>query len=56
MKKEEIDLIAKKKALPADEYKKTLNQLREKNIKFQKKEQTSLGQLLYKGRKQETAY
>ncbi len=37
LKKEEIDLIAKKKTLPADEYKKTLNQLREKNIKFQKK-------------------
>ena len=37
LKKEEIDLIAKKKALSADEYKKTLNQLREKNIKFQRK-------------------
>ncbi|MBO6489003.1 MAG: OmpH family outer membrane protein, partial [Pelagibacteraceae bacterium] len=32
-----IDLIAKKKTLPVDEYKKTLNQLREKNIKFQRK-------------------
>jgi len=37
LKKEEIDLIAKKKTLPKDEYKKTLNQLREKNIKFQRK-------------------
>ena len=37
LKKEEIDLIAKKKTISADEYKKTLNQLREKNIKFQKK-------------------
>ena len=37
LKKEEIDLIAKKKTLSKDEYKKTLNQLREKNIKFQKK-------------------
>jgi Skp family chaperone for outer membrane proteins len=37
LKKEEIDLIAKKKTLPADEYKKKLNQLREKNIKFQRK-------------------
>ena len=37
LKKEEIDLIAKKKTLSADEYKKKLNQLREKNIKFQKK-------------------
>ena len=37
LKKEEIDLIAKKKTIPADEYKKTLNQLREKNIKFQRK-------------------
>ena len=37
LKKEEIDLITKKKALPEDEYKKTLNQLREKNIKFQRK-------------------
>ena len=37
LKKEEIDLITKKKTLPADEYKKTLNQLREKNIKFQRK-------------------
>jgi len=36
LKKEEIDLIAKKKTLPADEYKKTLNQLREKNVKFQR--------------------
>jgi len=37
LKKEEIDLIAKKKTLSADEYKKVLNQLREKNIKFQRK-------------------
>ncbi len=37
LKKEEIDLIAKKKTLPKDEYKKALNQLREKNIKFQRK-------------------
>ncbi len=37
LKKEEIDLITKKKTLPADEYKKTLNQLREKNVKFQRK-------------------
>ena len=37
LKKEEIDLIAKKKDLPTDEYKKKLNQLREKNIKFQRK-------------------
>jgi len=37
LKKEEIDLITKKKTLSADEYKKKLNQLREKNIKFQRK-------------------
>ncbi len=37
LKKEEIDLITKKKTLSADEYKKTLNQLREKNVKFQRK-------------------
>ena len=37
LKKEEIDLIAKKKTIPEEEYKKTLNQLREKNIKFQRK-------------------
>ena len=37
LKKEEIDLIAKKKTLSTDEYKQTLNQLREKNVKFQKK-------------------
>ena len=37
LKKEEIDLIAKKKTLSADEYKKTLNKLREKNVKFQRK-------------------
>jgi outer membrane protein len=37
LKKEEIDLIVQKKTLPADEYKKALNQLREKNIKFQRK-------------------
>jgi outer membrane protein len=37
LKKEEIDLIAKKKVLPADEYKKALNQLREKNVEFQRK-------------------
>ena len=36
LKKEEIDLIAKKKTLSTDEYKKTLSQLREKNVKFQK--------------------
>jgi len=37
LKKEEIDLIAKKKTLSKDEYKKKLNQLREKNVKFQRK-------------------
>ena len=37
LKKEEIDLITKKKTLSTDEYKKTLNQLREKNVKFQRK-------------------
>jgi outer membrane protein len=37
LKKEEIDLITKKKTLSADEYKKALNQLREKNVKFQRK-------------------
>ena len=37
LKKEEIDLIAKKKTLSADEYKRKLNQLREKNVKFQRK-------------------
>jgi outer membrane protein len=37
LKKEEIDLIAKKKTLSEDEYKKILNQLREKNVKFQRK-------------------
>ncbi len=37
LKKEEIDLIAKKKTLPTDEYKKELNKLREKNIEFQRK-------------------
>ena len=37
LKKEEIDLIARKKTLSVDEYKKILNQLRERNIKFQRK-------------------
>ncbi len=37
LKKEEIDLIAKKKTLSSDEYKNKLNQLREKNVKFQRK-------------------
>ena len=37
LQKEEIDLISKKKDLPADEYTKKLTQLREKNIKFQRK-------------------
>ena len=37
LKKEEIDLITKKKTLSTDEYKKKLNQLREKNVKFQRK-------------------
>ena len=37
LQKEEIDLITKKKDLPADEYTKKLTQLREKNIKFQRK-------------------
>ena len=45
LKKEEIDLIAKKKTLSADEYKKKLNQLREKNIKFQRK-RTSLTRVI----------
>jgi outer membrane protein len=36
LKKEEIDLITKKKTLSTDEYKKKLNQLREKNVKFQR--------------------
>jgi len=40
LKKEEIDLIAKKKTLSTDEYKKILNQLREKNIKFQRKRES----------------
>ena len=37
LKKEEIDLITKKKTLSTDEYKKALNQLRGKNVKFQRK-------------------
>ena len=49
LKKEEIDLIAKKKTLSADEYKKKLNQLREKNIKFQRK-RTSFARTIAKQR------
>jgi len=37
IKKEESDLIAKKKIISPEEYKKNLNSLREKNINFQKK-------------------
>ena len=37
IRKEEADLIAKKKIISPEEYKKNLNSLREKNINFQKK-------------------
>ena len=53
LKKEEIDLIAKKKTLSTDEYKKTLSQLREKNVKFQKERAKFTRQLLHRGQTQE---
>ena len=37
LKKQESDLISKKKLVSNDEYKKSLNLLREKNINYQKK-------------------
>ena len=44
--KEESDLIAKKKVLAAEEYKKNINKLRAKNIDFQKKRQKSSNEIL----------
>ncbi len=46
LKKEESDLIAKKKVLAAEEYKKNINKLRAKNIDFQKKRQKSSNEIL----------
>ena len=41
LKKEESDLIAKKKIVSSEEYKKNLNQLRKKSIDYQKKKRKS---------------
>tara|TARA_B100000029_G_C17115324_1_gene793018 strand:- start:134 stop:655 length:522 start_codon:yes stop_codon:yes gene_type:complete len=46
LKKEESELIAKKKVLSPEEYKKSINKLREKNIAFQKKRQKSSSDFL----------
>ena len=46
LKKEESELIAKKKVLSPEEYKKSINKLREKNIAFQKKRQKSSNDFL----------
>ena len=46
LKKEESELIAKKKVISPEEYKKSINKLREKNIAFQKKRQKSSNDFL----------
>ena len=48
LKKDEADLIAKKKLISPEEYKKNLNLLREKNITFQKKRQKASNEILRK--------
>jgi len=48
LKKEESDLIAKKKILSSEEYKKNLNVLREKNINYQKKKRQASNEWLKK--------
>ena len=46
LKKAESELIAKKKVLSPEEYKKSINKLREKNIAYQKKRQKSSNDFL----------
>ena len=48
LKKEETDLIAKKKLISAEEYKKSLNALRKKNVSHQKNRQTSANEIFKK--------
>ena len=48
LKKEESDLISKKKLISNEEYKKKLNELRQKNISYQKKRRTASNEWLKK--------
>ena len=48
IKKAESDLIAKKKVISPEEYKKNLNSLREKNINFQRKRREASNQWVKK--------
>ncbi len=51
LKKEETDLIGKKKILSADEYKNNLNALRKKNIDYRKRRQTAANAIFQKKEK-----
>ena len=48
LKKEETDLIAKKKLISAEEYKKNLNTLREKSVNYQKKKRNATNEWIRK--------
>jgi len=51
LKKQEKELIAKKKLISPEEYKKNLNDLRKKNINFQKKRQKAANDIFKKKEK-----
>jgi len=51
LKKEETDLISKKKLISAEEYKKKLNELRKKNISHQKSRQLAANNIFKKREK-----
>ena len=51
LRKEEKDLIAKKKLISPEEYKKSLNELRKKNLAHQKNRQSAANQIFKKKEK-----
>ena len=51
IKKEETDLIAKKKIISPEEYKKNINELRKKNISHQKSRQSAANEIFKKKEK-----
>ena len=54
IKKEETDLIAKKKLITPEEYKKNINALRKKNISHQKNRQSAANEIFKKKEKART--
>ena len=48
LKKDEQDLISKRKTISQDDYKKSLNKLREKNVNYQKRKRDMNNQILGK--------